>query len=102
MTLDEAIKHCEEKSDCSECSKEHQQLAEWLKELKKLRSGGIELWAAMDEDDESRIYVFDFEPKCNEGVWGRTWDYIFLLDPKDFPGINFENSPRKLRLLMED
>ena len=65
MTLDEAIKHCEEKAeelrkkatyinenpnpteffansireaeDCIECAKEHEQLAEWLKELKKRR-----------------------------------------------------------------
>lgn len=61
MTLDEAIKHCEEKAkglreqagfdtdneryrmsesekaDCLECAKEHEQLAEWLKELKALR-----------------------------------------------------------------
>lgn len=55
MTLEEAIKHCEEKakeiwqaneempSDCKlskdlcECAKEHEQLAEWLKELKDLR-----------------------------------------------------------------
>ena len=52
MTLDEAIKHCEEKAeelreqpfkekmdieevaDCEECAEEHEQLAEWLKELK--------------------------------------------------------------------
>lgn len=55
MTLDEAIKHCEEKareirqandempSDCKlskglmECACEHEQLAEWLKELKNYR-----------------------------------------------------------------
>lgn len=57
MTLDEAIKHCEEKAeelnkevlkqanlcnakevaDCQECAREHEQLAEWLKELKDLR-----------------------------------------------------------------
>lgn len=56
MTLDEAIKHCEEVAeqqeqyakgyaqgdaievydafDCDECAEEHRQLAEWLKELK--------------------------------------------------------------------
>lgn len=55
MTLDEAIKHCEEKAkelsdkayseygksmteeeayDCNECAREHEQLAKWLKELK--------------------------------------------------------------------
>lgn len=55
MTLDEAIKHCEEKAeeirkaneemptDCKlseglcECANEHEQLAEWLKELRKLK-----------------------------------------------------------------
>jgi hypothetical protein len=39
MTLEEAIAHCEEraKADCTECAKEHRQLAEWLKELKDLR-----------------------------------------------------------------
>lgn len=66
MTLDEAIKHCEEKAkelrteaeqlrdigevisspkqpynepvkNCLECAREHEQLAEWLKELKTLR-----------------------------------------------------------------
>ena len=53
MTLDEAIKHCEykaeelkkkaefaekegnyRKEDCLECARDHEQLAEWLKELK--------------------------------------------------------------------
>lgn len=51
MTLDEAIKHCEEKAEekrkdyeracaynipsegCLKCAEEHEQLAEWLKEL---------------------------------------------------------------------
>ena len=61
MTLDEAIKHAEEKakelrersdvlsetpakisrgqeiSDCLECAEEHEQLAEWLKELKSYK-----------------------------------------------------------------
>jgi len=35
MTIEEAICHCRDraKDDCSECSKEHFQLAEWLEEL---------------------------------------------------------------------
>ena len=39
MNLDEAIKHCEEKG-CGDtkCAAEHRQLAEWLKEVKELRS----------------------------------------------------------------
>ena len=38
MTLEEAIKHCEEKS-CKkdQCAFEHKQLAEWLMELKAYR-----------------------------------------------------------------
>lgn len=39
MTLDEAIEHCEEKSQCgTACGMEHKQLAEWLRELKVFRS----------------------------------------------------------------
>ena len=38
MTIEEAIKHCEEKANgCSECASDHAQLAGWLKELVKLR-----------------------------------------------------------------
>ena len=40
MTIDEAIKHAEDKAnelECSECGKEHKQLAEWLKELKEYK-----------------------------------------------------------------
>ena len=45
MTLEEAIKHCEEKekeqalNGCFACAEEHKQLAEWLKELKDYREG---------------------------------------------------------------
>ena len=53
LTLEEAIKHCEEvaerlegkdgyaytDSTCDECAKEHRQLAEWLKELEGYRDG---------------------------------------------------------------
>lgn len=39
MTLDEAIQHCEEKAKCGDsCGMEHKQLAEWLRELMKLRN----------------------------------------------------------------
>ena len=47
MTLDEAIKHCEEKekeqalNGCFACAEEHKQLAEWLKELKRYREADI-------------------------------------------------------------
>ena len=62
MTLDEAIKHCEEvaeanekmveydlaytdeqKEECRECAEEHRQLAEWLRELKAYRKAEKEI-----------------------------------------------------------
>ena len=67
MILDEAIRHCEEKAehlkqgaqssqsmtaaeqaDCLECAKEHEQLAEWLKELKAYKDADITKYK--DED----------------------------------------------------
>jgi len=38
MTLEEAIKHAEEVANnkCNECGQEHRQLAEWLKDYKRL------------------------------------------------------------------
>lgn len=66
MTLDEAIKHCEEVAEaeeqkykewkddyphlkkidsCLECAEEHRQLAEWLRELKDYR----EAWSQFGE-----------------------------------------------------
>lgn len=37
MTIEEAIQHCHEvaEKECTECGKEHLQLAEWLTELKQ-------------------------------------------------------------------
>lgn len=39
MTIEDAIKHAEEvaNNSCSDCSDEHRQLADWLRELVKLR-----------------------------------------------------------------
>lgn len=44
MILEEAITHAEKRAsaDCSECAKEHAQLAEWLKELKSRRGAEIQ------------------------------------------------------------
>ena len=70
MTLDEAIKHCEEKAkeqrekataiarakepfykyaECAECAKEHEQLAEWLKELKAYKERPQGKWISVSE-----------------------------------------------------
>ena len=38
LTLGEAIKHCKEKINCTQCGEEHRQLAEWLKELQHYKN----------------------------------------------------------------
>lgn len=83
MTIDEAIKHCEEVAESCErgnpkkrgkakCAEEHRQLAEWLKKLKAYEEAKekIELKAEKCPQDEIRygmrsaLYVLD---KCLEG-----------------------------------
>ena len=56
MTLEEAIKHCEEvaKEKCDACGAEHKQLAEWLRELKWRRNAMN--WMAQNVGD-----IFDMK-----------------------------------------
>lgn len=69
MTLEEAIKHCEEvaerlegkdgyaytDSTCDECAKEHRQLAEWLKKLKAYEEAREEIIRKRDSGHMERI-----------------------------------------------
>ena len=68
MTLDEAIRHCDEKSDCTECGYEHKQLADWLRQLKKLQEQQIPKEPYMESDGDADGYpVWDYYcPSCNE------------------------------------
>ena len=62
MTLDEAIQHCKEKSDCTECGAEHKQLAEWLRELKERRELSIG-WIPVEErlPEDNKYILMSFE-----------------------------------------
>lgn len=81
MTLDEAIKHCEEVAEseeqkykewkgdyshlkkidsCLECAKEHRQLAEWLRELKAYREAREEIIRKRDSSQWSELVVHGF------------------------------------------
>ena len=56
MSIDEAIRHCEEKAremGCTECAQEHWQLAGWLRELKFRRAHQLALDAARWRADEA-------------------------------------------------
>lgn len=104
MTLDEAIKHCEEvaeknkneaqmwhkqtkgrivdfcdkamqeENNCIECAKDHEQLAEWLKELKQLREqepilSKIKAEIGMYEADCRLQGGTDECEKCNSNIF---------------------------------
>lgn len=89
MTIDEAIKHCDEvaedneidsrlytdldpykASECAECANDHRQLAEWLRELQRYRFEITECKAILDnptpdvtENDKKRaMYVLQTFP----------------------------------------
>ena len=56
MTIDEAIRHAEDKArelGCTECAQEHRQLAAWLRELKFRRKAQAALDAARWRADEA-------------------------------------------------
>lgn len=79
MTLDEAIKHCEEVAEnqewlsesydddsmgtklCKECAKEHRQLAEWLKKLKAYEEARGEITRKMNSGQWSEAVVYGLD-----------------------------------------
>ena len=68
MTLDEAIKHCEDviekQKSCNkiECANEHIQLAEWLKELQAIKNKANRIDSAAEKAyQERRVLWFNDE-----------------------------------------
>lgn len=71
MTLTDAIMHAEECAERCEkldgrrnqlCAEDHRQLAEWLKELQKLREGRPQgRWKAV----KASIYPYGYDVKCS-------------------------------------
>lgn len=61
MTLDEAIQHSREKAECltGECKVEHEQLVEWLEDLKKV----------YDIIPKGLYCYTTLEGPCNENKW---------------------------------
>ena len=56
LSIDEAIRRCEEKArelGCTECAQEHRRLAAWLRELKFRRQAQMALDSARWRADEA-------------------------------------------------
>ena len=104
MTLDEAIKHCEEVAErkkesiaeyeqnpihyekeiryCKECASEHRQLAEWLKELKKWRALRDSINMLCDVDCEYPQYR-ESGTMCNACPIGTVKEYFEQIFEKE-------------------
>ncbi len=92
MTLDEALKHLEEKTDdkdyewpCEECKQEHEQLLGWLKELKGLRLENEVILRRLKHLLESNyISQFDqIDPNTKEyirNIREADWRVMYLCD----------------------
>lgn len=80
MTLDEAIKHCEDVAEdrcgCAEdCVNEHRQLAEWLKELKAYREADTPRLEVTREEFENIVEKIKDAPlkieRLTDCGWGK-------------------------------
>jgi hypothetical protein len=64
------------------------------------KKNGLDMWASMDEDDDERIYITQEKPKLYEGVWNG--NVLFTIDSSVLPSLNFENSPLRVKIILED
>lgn len=69
MTLDDAIKHCQQvakESDCGECANEHKQLAQWLQELKEFKKMQTnEEWLRTATTEQLAGWIFNILLICS-------------------------------------
>ena len=74
MTLDEAIKHCEEVADskCDECGAEHRQLAGWLRELKQMKGEEGIVKPYLDRLKENMSFLDTYDDIEVEDEFGNT------------------------------
>ena len=84
MTLDEAITHAKEvaASKCDECGEEHRLLAEWLQELKMIRTREDTrtltpeiLTAAGWKEEKNDFFHFAFSKDIDDEKFDRTADF---------------------------
>lgn len=86
MTLDEAIVHCKEKTECDdECAKEYEQLLQWLVDYKELKKRDIPKIAEWEESNDygggtmnvyvcptcgkKEKYIMNYCCSCGQRLW---------------------------------
>ena len=110
MLIEEAIKHCEEKTKCGDaCSLKHKQLANWLRELMQLRYNLAKADGAKDWSDTATIsqairerdeYIKELEQIKFKYEFGKHFDHIhsflFELDFWEITELIGEEFDRKI------
>lgn len=59
-----------------------------------------EVWAFMDDGDDKHIYITDKKPEWIDGIW--EGKILMTFSSKVLPSLTPENSPRRIRLILED
>jgi hypothetical protein len=66
----------------------------------------IELWVAKDNNEYGDVYLYDNKPIRAENCWIESYahpdTHCHLTNADWFPGLTFENSPRKVKIIIED
>ena len=90
MTLEEAIKHCEQQScEHSKCAEEHKQLAEWLKELQTLKGGCDNTDKTLKDSSDNTDKTPKRHPLCKNCIWH---NYHHCSKPDDEDCVNYEDT----------
>lgn len=78
MTIDEAIAHAREVASqgCAECNRDHEQLAEWLEELKIYKKALEHACVRLEGYD----LIFDREYGCYASKWNRKRWELWAID----------------------
>ena len=84
MTIEEAIKHCNNiaSSQCNECGEEHKQLSQWLKELKCLRK----------VVDKKYLEGIHYLKQCYPSTWDRQFEIELRRDMTGMFRKHFSNA----------
>lgn len=118
MTIDEAIAHarevaseqkrrsgicvqnnseCDKFSACLKCSKEHEQLAEWLEELKKRRNEDYGYLADIHQNIGYRKAIDDFAERLKEMANNSSTKYIRLSEKETITTYGVEQIAEQLK-----
>jgi hypothetical protein len=62
----------------------------------------VEMWVARDDDDDT-LYAFQSRPINEQGVWAvPTHDDLTALPEGMLPQVDYNHSPRRIKITLED